>query len=46
MFFAEQTIWHYWIAVPLAATAILIVLGIIALYIYKIPRTRYPKDRA
>lgn len=46
MLFAEDTIWHYWIAVPLALAAILVVLGIIALYFYKVTRTRYPRERA
>jgi hypothetical protein len=46
MLFAEDTIWHFWIAVPLALAAILVVLGIIALYFYKVTRTRYPRERA
>jgi CBS-domain-containing membrane protein len=46
MLFAEDTIWHFWIAVPLALGAILVVLGIVALYFFKVTRTRYPKERA
>jgi CBS-domain-containing membrane protein len=46
MLFAEDTIWHFWIAVPLALAAILVVLGIVALYFYKVTRTRYPRERA
>jgi hypothetical protein len=46
MLFAEDTIWHFWIAVPLALGAILFVLGIVALYFFKVTRTRYPKERA
>lgn len=41
--FAE-TVWHFWIAVPLAAGAILAVVTMVGLYFYKVTRTRYPKD--
>ncbi|MCP4436032.1 MAG: hypothetical protein GY812_11155 [Actinomycetia bacterium] len=44
--FAEETIWHFWLAVPLALTAVAIVVGIVALYFFKVVRTRYPKDTA
>jgi uncharacterized membrane protein YpjA len=44
MLFAEDTIWHFWIAVPLAAGAILAVVAVVALYLFKVTRHRYPKD--
>ena len=43
---ATNTVWHYWLGVFLAIGAILGVLTIIALYIIKVPRQRYPKDRS
>jgi hypothetical protein len=43
---ADNTVWHYWLGVFLAIGAILGVLTIIALYIIKVPRQRYPKDRS
>lgn len=36
-------VWHFWLAVPLAAGAILAVLTIVALYVVRVVRTRYPK---
>lgn len=45
MLFAENTVWHIWLAVPLAAGAILAVVTIVALYFFKVTRTRYPKER-
>jgi hypothetical protein len=46
MLFAQETVWHFWLAVPLALAAIFAVVGIIALYFFKVVRTRYPKDTA
>ncbi len=40
-----ETVWHFWLAVPLAAGAILAVFAIIGLYFYKVTRTRYPKEQ-
>jgi hypothetical protein len=42
---AEQVnhIWHFWLAVPLAIGAILMVVGMIALYFVRVTRTRYPQ---
>lgn len=40
---ANSTVWHFWLAVPLAAGAILAVLSIIGLYLFKVTRTRFPK---
>lgn len=45
MLFAEETVWHFWLAVPLAALAILAVVVIMGLYFYKVTRTRYPKEQ-
>ncbi len=36
-------VWHYWIAVPLAALAILAVVGVVAGYLRKVTATRYPR---
>ncbi len=46
MLLAEETIWHFWLAVPIAALAILLVVAIIGLYFFKVTRTRYPKEHA
>lgn len=45
MLFAQDTVWHFWLAVPLAVGAILAVLTIIGLYLFKVTRTRYPKHQ-
>ncbi|MEE9415900.1 MAG: hypothetical protein V3V01_11485 [Acidimicrobiales bacterium] len=37
-------VWHFWIAVPLAAGAILAVLATLIGYFAQVSRTRYPKD--
>ncbi len=37
-------VWHYWIAVPLAALAILLVLSSIVGYLQKVTYQRYPRD--
>jgi hypothetical protein len=36
-------VWHYWIAVPLAAGAILAVIATVAGYFVKVSSQRYPK---
>lgn len=45
MYLAEQVehVWHYWLAVALAPVTILMILGIVALYFFKVTRTRYPQ---
>jgi hypothetical protein len=47
LYAAESTspVWHYWLAVPLAAGSILAVLTIVALYLLKVTRTRFPKGQ-
>ncbi len=44
MQFAD-TVWHIWLAVPLAVAAVLAVVGIVVLYFFKITRTRYPREQ-
>lgn len=46
MLLADEKVWHFWLAVPLAATAILIVITILALYAAKVSRTRYPSSHS
>jgi hypothetical protein len=38
-------VWHYWLAVPLAAMAVLGVLFTIVGYVTKVSSTRYPKKQ-
>ncbi len=45
MMLAEETVWHFWLAVPIAAGAILAVLSIVGLYFFKVTRARYPKEQ-
>ncbi len=43
MFTLGAVVWHYWLAVPLAASAILWVLATVGGYLAQVTRTRYPK---
>ncbi len=36
-------VWHYWIAVPLTAVAILAVVLMVVGYLRKVTATRYPR---
>ena len=36
-------VWHYWIAVALVIPAILLVIGVIIGYFYKVKMPQYPK---
>ena len=36
-------VWHYWIAVPLAIGAVLLVVSTIAGYLRKVQSLKYPK---
>jgi hypothetical protein len=38
-------VWHYWIAVPLAAGAVLSVVSLVAGYVRKVQSVKYPKTR-
>jgi len=46
MLLATEKVWHFWIAVPLAAMAIVVVAAIVGLYVTKVTRTRYPKSES
>lgn len=35
-------VWHYWLAVPLAAGSVLAVIATIFLYFKKVTQTQYP----
>ncbi len=37
-------VWHFWLAVPLAASAVLWVIATIAGYMMSVTRGRYPKN--
>jgi hypothetical protein len=37
-------VWHYWIAVPLAVSAVIISIMLIAGYVGTVSRARYPRD--
>ena len=37
-------VWHFWIAVPLAASGVLITIAMIAGYVGSVSRSRYPRD--
>ena len=37
-------VWHYWLAVPLAAMAVLGVLAAVAGYFKEVSSRRYPKE--
>ncbi len=36
-------VWHFWLAVPLAALTILAAVGTLLAYFFKVTRTRYPQ---
>lgn len=37
-------VWHYWLAVPLAAGAVLFVVATVLGYLMSVTKTRYPKN--
>jgi hypothetical protein len=37
-------VWHFWIAVPLAVSGVLIAIAMIAVYVGSVSRARYPRD--
>lgn len=43
MLFAEK-VWHFWLAVPIAAGAVALVVGAFALYAFRVTKTRYPSS--
>lgn len=40
---SESHIWHFWLAALLAPLSILAVLGTVAMYFFKVTRSRYPR---
>jgi hypothetical protein len=38
-----QHVWHFWLAVPLAALTALVLIGTVAMYFFKVTKTRYPQ---
>jgi hypothetical protein len=42
MLFAGE-VWHYWIAVPLIASGILLVIALVVGYIVRVVAPRYPR---
>lgn len=36
-------VWHFWLAALLAPVTILAVLGTVAMYFFKVTRSRYPR---
>jgi len=41
---AEGThVWHFWLAALLAPVTILMVMGVLAMYLFKVTRQRYPR---
>ncbi len=37
-------VWHYWIAVPLAAGGVLLVVTVVAGYLKKVQALKYPRN--
>lgn len=37
-------VWHFWIAVPLAVSAVGLVVATIIGYVFKVSRMRYPRQ--
>ena len=42
--FAADKVWHYWLAVPIAAGAVLLVISVLGLYAARVTKTRYPNN--
>jgi hypothetical protein len=40
---AGSHVWHFWLAAILAPVTILVVVGTIAAYFFKVTRSRYPR---
>lgn len=43
MLFADK-VWHFWLAVPIAAGAVLAVVTVLGLYAVRVTKTRYPSN--
>ena len=37
-------VWHFWIAVPIAASGVVVTIMLIAGYVGTVSRARYPRD--
>ncbi len=37
-------VWHFWLAVPIAAGAVLLVVSAVGLYATRVTKTRYPSN--
>ena len=44
MVFAAEKVWHFWLAVPIAAGAVLLVVSVLGLYAARVTKTRYPNN--
>jgi len=44
MLLAANMVWHFWLAVVLALSAVAVLGLIIGLYVTKVSSTRYPKS--
>ena len=36
-------VWHFWLAVPLAAVTVLMIVGTVLAYFFKVTKTRFPQ---
>ncbi len=43
---ANSPVWHYWLAVPIALGAIVVVIGVVLGYVFKVTSTRFPSDES
>lgn len=43
---ATSPVWHYWLAVPIAIGAIVVVIGVVLGYVMKVTATRFPSDES
>lgn len=43
---ANSPVWHYWLAVPIALGAIVVVIAVVLGYFLKVTSTRYPSDES
>jgi hypothetical protein len=43
MIAAVNHVWHFWLAVPLVGLTVLLILGTIGAYFFKVTKTRYPQ---
>ena len=41
---ANSPVWHYWLAVPIALGAIVVVIATVVGYFFRVTATRYPSD--